>query len=185
MSKESVFCDILGCGICDLDILDKIDIPDGIVDELKDEGILSLGNIVESSFRQRAFDAQNDGYASTDSFLDRKQQIVDFLIDNYEGIQSILDDEEDIDDLLNKFTTKEMDIIDTLYENKRGDGADTIDYYINEIKKCNFDEDTELYFNFLDTHLYINEDKLEIYQLFFTDWLSDFGDAFGMYFDNI
>ena len=56
MSKESVFCDILGCGICDLDILDKIDIPEGIVDELMDEGILSLGNIVEYSFRQRAFE---------------------------------------------------------------------------------------------------------------------------------
>ena len=120
MSKESVFCEILGCGTCDLDILDKIDVPDGIIEDLMDKGILSLENIVKQSFKQRILDAQNDGFNSTESFLDEKQDIIDFLVDNYEDIQSILDDEEDIDDLLNKFTSREMDIIDTLYENKRG-----------------------------------------------------------------
>ena len=111
--------------------------------------------------------------------------MIDFLEDNYSDIQTILGDNENIDDLLNKFSSKEMDIIDTLYENKVDDGEQTLDYYIKQIKDCHFSQDSEIYFNFLDTHLYIKDEMLTIYQLFFADWLEDFGNDFGMHFENI
>ena len=186
MAKEDILCEILGCGTCDLDILDEIDVPDGLIDELMEEGILSLENIVVYSFEQRAFDAEEDGIpGSVASFNDTKQTLIDFLEDNYSDIQTILDDNENIDDLLNKFSSKEMDIIDTLYENKVDDGEQTLDYYIKQIKDCHFSQDSEIYFNFLDTHLYIKDEMLTIYQLFFADWLEDFGNDFGMHFENI
>lgn len=185
MAKEDIFCEILGCGTCDLDILENLDVPTGLIDDLMENGCLSLENIVVGSFEQRIMDAARDGIDSVTSFDDTKQEIIDFLIDNYESIQSILDDEEDIDDLLNKFTTREMDIIDTLYENKRGDGEETLDYWINELKISDVTEDSGIYFNFLDTHLYIQSNMLEVYQLFFKEWLADFEDYFGINFVNI
>lgn len=185
MAKEDVFCEILGCGTADLDMLDNLDVPTGLIDDLMENGCLSLENIVVGSFEQRIMDAARDGFNSVASFDDTKQEIIDFLIDNYEDIQSILDDYDNIDDLLNKFTGREMDIIDTLYENKKGDGEETLDYWINELKVCDITEDSEIYFNFLDTHLYIQSNMLDIYQLFFTEWLNAFGDDFGINFANV
>lgn len=172
---ECILTKLLNCGIADLSILEDVNYDlDDILDDLVANNMLSFEGLIYSIFCQGIYDL-------TEAINECKTDVISELKQLAKMLPKSTDSEEICNQKVDKMYKSAQGIY--LDEKYRIEYGDDIKKHIEVIKHLNPEEDVEFYINYLDTHIWFRENK-EIYELYFTNQVSEIEDKMGFEFYN-